>query len=75
VSFVVALLSSLRRRVYVALVVAEVSFVYPGLLPVYLVYPLHVRAFAIVVAVRVRGRCAPSPSIHALSRTRSAHIS
>jgi hypothetical protein len=34
-SFVIALLSSLRSRVYVALVVAEVSFVYPGLLLVY----------------------------------------
>jgi hypothetical protein len=34
-SFVVALLSSPRSRVYVALVVAEVSFVYPGLLFVY----------------------------------------
>jgi hypothetical protein len=34
-SFVVALLSSPRSRVYVALVVAEVSFVYPGLLSVY----------------------------------------
>jgi hypothetical protein len=47
--------------------------------PVYLVYPLHVRVFApfahVVVAVRVRGRCAPSPSFRALSRTRSAHIS
>jgi hypothetical protein len=130
--FVVALLSSLHSRVYFALVVAEVSFVYLGLLsvyfmrkspnpvpnrvvvalrllscscrgrthihvcttchrglddvrlrrpstPVYLAYPLHVRAFAlfarVVVAVRVRGRCAPSPSIRALSCTRSAHIS
>jgi hypothetical protein len=34
--FVVALLSSLHSRVYVALVVAEVSFIYPGLLSVYL---------------------------------------
>jgi hypothetical protein len=34
-SFAVALLSSPRSRVYVALVVAEVSFVYPGLLSVY----------------------------------------
>jgi hypothetical protein len=134
-SFIVTLLSSLCNRVYIALVVAEVSFVYLGLLsvyfmrkspnpvpnrvvvalrllscscrgrthirvctacrrglddvrlpvddaclpPVYLFYPLHVRAFApfarVVVAVRVRGRCAPSPSIRALSRTRSAHIS
>jgi hypothetical protein len=135
--FVVALLSSLHSRVYVALVVAEVSFIYPGLLsvylmrkspnlvpdrvivaprlllcscrgrthirvctacrrglndvrlpvddarvpslPVYLIYPLHVRAFApfarVVVVVRVRGRCVPSPSIRALSRKRSAHIS
>jgi hypothetical protein len=48
--------------------------VYPRLPP-----PLHVRAFApfarVVVAVRVRGRCTPSPSIRALSRTRSVHIS
>jgi hypothetical protein len=34
--FVVTLLSSLRSRVYVALVVAEVSSVYPGTLSVYL---------------------------------------
>jgi hypothetical protein len=34
-SFVVALLSSPCSRVYVALVVAEVSFIYPGLLSVY----------------------------------------
>jgi hypothetical protein len=48
--------------------------VYPRLPP-----PLHVRAFVpfarVVVAIRVRGWCAPSPSIRALSRTRSAHIS
>jgi hypothetical protein len=31
----VPLLSSLQSRVYVALVVAEVSFIYPGLLSVY----------------------------------------
>jgi hypothetical protein len=35
--FVVVLLLSLHSRVYVALVVAEVSFVYPGLLSVYLI--------------------------------------
>jgi hypothetical protein len=37
-SFVVALLSSPRSSVYVALVVAEVSFVYPGLLSVYFIH-------------------------------------
>jgi hypothetical protein len=35
VGFVVTLLSSLRSRVYVALVIAEVSLVYPGILSVY----------------------------------------
>jgi hypothetical protein len=36
VEFVVTLLSSLRSRVYVTLVIAEVSFIYPGILSVYL---------------------------------------
>jgi hypothetical protein len=129
VRFIVPLLSSLHNSVYVALVIAEVSFVYPGLLSVYLMRkssnpvpnrvvvaprllscscrgrthirvciacrrglddarlpvddtrlpPRRVRAFApftrVVVAIRVRGLSASSPSVRATSRTRSAHTS
>ena len=129
VRFIVPLLSSLHNSVYVALVIAEVSFAYPSLLSVYLMRkssnpvpnrvvvaprllscscrgrthirvciacrwglddarlpvddtrlpPRRVRAFApftrVVVAFRVRGLSASSPSIRATSRTRSAHTS